>query len=143
MGASTNSAKFTSLGYDRFHSGWRKSGEPFPMIEQLNDKKFQFWEYLVSHGSLLIRSPKKGDQQYNVDIKFYGVEYVAVPRHLEGIVQSKVNAEEVKHVERMLGKPVNKDNVFVLESSTGRHLVVAAKMKVEENEADIFNSPFN
>jgi len=113
------------------------------MIEQLSDKKFQFWEYRVSHGSLLIQSPKKADQQQNVDIKFYGVEYVAVPRHFEEIVETKVNEKEVEHIERMLGKPVNKDNVFVLVSSTGRHLVVAAKMKVEENEADIFDSPFD
>ncbi len=113
------------------------------MIELLNDRKFQLWEYRVSHGSLLIRSPKKGDQRFNVDIKFFGVEYVAVPRHLKEIVKLEVNEEEAKYVEHLLGKPVKKDYVFILESSTGRHVIVAAKMKVEENELDIFDSPFD
>ncbi len=112
------------------------------MIELLDDRSFQLWEYRVSHGSLLIRSPKKGDQRFNIDIKYFGVEYLAVPRHLKEIVESKATKEEVNCVEQILGTPVNEDNVFVLESPTGRHLVVAAKMKIEESKLDIFDSPF-
>lgn len=113
------------------------------MTVQLIDKKFQLWEYRVSHGSLLIRSPKKGDQRKNIDIKFYGVEYVAIPRHFEGVVESYVSKEELDLVERLLGKSVKAENVFVLECSTGRHLIVASKMKIEESELDIFDSPFS
>ncbi len=37
----------------------------------MSNRIFQFWEYKVSHGSLLIRSPMKEEQQYNIDIKFF------------------------------------------------------------------------
>ncbi len=113
------------------------------MIELLVGRSFQLWDYRVSHGSLLIRSPRKSGHRFNVDIKYFGVEYVAVPRHLKEIVYLEANKDEVKYVERILGKSINKDNVFVLESSTGRHLIVASRMKIEESEFDIFDSSFD
>jgi hypothetical protein len=46
------------------------------------DRRFQLWEYRVSHGSLLIRSPKGPDAEMNIDLVFSGVEFVACPRTL-------------------------------------------------------------
>jgi hypothetical protein len=39
-------------------------------------RRFQLWEYRVSHGSLLVRSPKGPDATTNVDLVFDGVEYI-------------------------------------------------------------------
>jgi len=113
------------------------------MIDLPKDRNFQLWEYHVSHGSLLIRSPRNSDQKHNIDIKFFGVELISAPRHLKNIVMSDATHEEIQSMEQMLGKSIAKGTVFALESPTGRYLIVAAKMKVEENELDIFDSPFN
>lgn len=112
------------------------------MSEILKGRNFQFWDYRVSHGSLLIRSPKKGEDNFNIDIKFYGVEYVAVPRHLKGVSISTATKEEVLELKNKLGKSLIQDNIFVLESSSGRHIIIASKMKVDKSDMDIFDSPF-
>jgi hypothetical protein len=112
------------------------------MNELLKGKNFQLWEYQVSHGSLLIRSPKKSDQVENVDLKFFGVEYISVPRHLKEIFVSDVSNQEIQLLESILGKSITKNKVFVLESSTGRHMIVALTMKIEKNKLEIFESPF-
>jgi hypothetical protein len=43
---------------------------------------FQRWEFQVSHGQLLIRSPKDANRSTNIDLIFSGVEYMDLPRHL-------------------------------------------------------------
>ncbi len=111
------------------------------MINLPKGRNFQLWEYNVSHGSLLIRSPKKGDHKYNIDVKFYGVEFVSVPRHLEHIAIVNASNEEIQYLKNLIGKSI--ENVFVLKSAKARHLVAAAGIKVDENELDIFDSPFN
>lgn len=112
------------------------------MIELPKDRSFQLWEYRVSHGSLLIRSPKKDGQRFNVDLKFFGVEYISVPRHLREIALSSATNEEMQYLERLLAKPIEKEKIFVFQSPAARYIVVAAGMKVDENELDIFESPF-
>ena len=113
------------------------------MNKLLEGRSFQLWEYKVSHGSLLIRSPKKGEQKYNVDIKFFGVEYLAAPRHLKEITITDAVEEEMQSLGDILGSPPDQNKVYVLESHKNRHLIVAAGLKVEANELDIFDSPFN
>jgi hypothetical protein len=113
------------------------------MIDLPNGRNFQLWEYQVSHSSLLLRSPRRGDQKYNIDIIFFGVEFISVPRHLEDFAIVEAGKEEIQFLGSLIGKSVDRDNVFVLEAAKARHLVVAAGMKVDENELDIFDSPFD
>lgn len=112
------------------------------MNELLKGRYFQFWEYQVSHGSLLIRSPKKNDQTENIDILFFGTEFIMLPRYLKEISLSNVNDSEILYLESVTGKEVNRDRVHVLESNVGRYFVIASGIKIEVNEGDIFDSPF-
>lgn len=68
---------------------------------------------------------------------------MSVPRHLKEIAISDVTAEEVQSLERLLGRPIEQEKIFVLKSPVARYLIVAAGMKVDENELDIFDSPFD
>jgi hypothetical protein len=52
------------------------------MNTSFTDRAFQLWEYKVSHGSLLIRSPKGPEISTNIDLVCVGVEYPAAPRHI-------------------------------------------------------------
>lgn len=62
------------------------------------------WEYHVSHGSLLLRSPEGVGHRATVDIICTGVSYVAVPRHMGEIEVAGATVEEVAGVEKILGK---------------------------------------
>jgi len=104
---------------------------------------FQLWEYQVSHGSLLIRSPKGPTFQTNIDIICAGVEYLAAPRFLRGLEIQEANALELQHVESVLGRHISSSNLRMLVANDIRFPIVAASFKVEEHEQDIFSSPFD
>ncbi len=106
------------------------------------NREFQLWEYRVSHGSLLIRSPQGAETKTNVDIVFSGVEYLAAPRILRGVEIAVPTKEEVRRLEARLGKQLTESSIVILVSSGQRFPIVAASFKVEENELDIFESTF-
>jgi hypothetical protein len=106
------------------------------------DRVFQLWEYKVSHGSLLIRSPKVADILENVDLICTGVEYVAVPRHMKGLDLVEATSEEVINLSQLLGKELETNHIRVIVSGGRRFPVVAASFRFSKNTDDIFASPF-
>ena len=112
------------------------------MSALLNGRQFQLWEYRVSHGSLLIRSPAGPETNTSIDIVCVGVEYIAAPRHLGEVRLSEVTQLELKHLSIILRKELTQSHVWVLEGSWGRCLLVAASIKIQEHRGDIFDSPF-
>ena len=119
------------------------------MINQLSSTRiFKVWEYQVSHGQLLIRSPKAPEslsvpvQVTNLDLSFNGVEYMAIPRLLRGIELVEATAQELDLLSGILDRSIELENVFVLRSGTHRFPIVAASFAASENSWDIFESPF-
>ncbi len=108
-----------------------------------SDRAFQVWEFRVGHGSLLIRSPQSVENPTNVDLIFSGVEYLAAPRFLKGLEVVSPDAGEVIQAQEILGKQLPASSVYVLASAGRRFLIVAAALKTEEREGDIFDSPFD
>lgn len=74
------------------------------MSELTKGREFQLWEYRVSHGSLLIRSPAGPGFETSIDIICVGVEYLAAPRHLGEITVSEATGAEIESLEEILGK---------------------------------------
>jgi hypothetical protein len=113
------------------------------MKKHFNGRDFQLWEYNVSHGQMLVRSPKSPTQSVNVDITFSGVEYVDLPRHLRGREIDDPTAAEVACAAKRLGKPIKAKEVTVLKAGSNRYLIVATFIKVTESEMEMFDSPFH
>jgi len=111
--------------------------------KNFTDRVFQLWEYRVSHGSLLIRSPQDPGETRNVDIICAGVEYLAVPRFFRGIEIVAATPTEVRLLEERLGKDIPSESVHIIASSAQRFPIVAASLKLEENELEIFESPLD
>ena len=112
------------------------------MKTNFENRSFQFWQYRVSHGELLVRSPRGGTNTHNVDLRFVGVDYVDVARTMLGLHIEDPTAEDHERAEERLAKKLSLASVFVLVSQGRRFLIVAARMSVNENELDIFESPF-
>ncbi len=113
------------------------------VIADYPDRRFQIWEYRVSHGSLLVRSPKGPRNPTNVDLVFVGVEYLALPRLLRGVML--VNGTEVDRatVSELFGPVDDPDQVFILISQSSRFPVVAVACQAREHDFDIFQSLFS
>lgn len=106
------------------------------------DRRFQLWEYRVSHGGLLIRSPRGTSATNNIDLIFDGVELVCCARMMRGLEVVQADAGDVHRAVALLGEVEASDQVFVLVSEGVRHVVVASSLRVSEHEGDIFDSPF-
>ena len=118
------------------------------MNKLLVGRQFQVWEYRVSHGSLLIRSPKSPGFTSNVDLIFDGVEYIRMPRHLNPEPNNSIELveptdDELTDLKGLLGIRIRNAQVWVTQTRFHRHAVVAAHLVIDENHNDIFESPFD
>ena len=118
------------------------------LTSQRSDRIFQVWEYQISHGQLLIRSPKapatktSPEALTNIDLVCLDVEYMALPRVLRGLELLPPTSDEIRHLEVLLGKAIDPNNIKILASEGKRFPVVAWKFSLWENDWDIFESPF-
>lgn len=109
------------------------------MMTIFNERAFQIWEYRVSHAQLLIRSPKSDSNETNVDIAFAGVEYLKIPTILKNfsiVVPNKNEVELLNNFRTASYSP----KMFVFETKTNRHFIVAAGIKISENTLAVFES---
>lgn len=106
-----------------------------------SDRKFQLWNYSVSHGSLLIRSPKSLNVSNNIDLICLGVEYLSIPRHIDGLELVAATNEEVVLLSSLLQKDLNANTVRVVASYGRRFPIVAASFEISEHDRDIFELP--
>lgn len=113
------------------------------MVQSFEGRDFKFWHYNISHGELLIRSIKSSERTKNVDIMFFDVIYVDLPRNLPNLIIEEPTDNDIIHVKKKISKPVNSENIIILSSNDKRYLVVASIMKIAENELDMFELPFS
>ena len=115
---------------------------------QKSNRKFKVWEYQVSHGQLLIRSPKapatktSPELLTNIDLVCLDVEYMALPRMLRGLELLASTSDEIRYLEALLGKAIDPDHIKILASEGKRFPIVALTFSLWENDWDIFESPF-
>lgn len=105
-----------------------------------SDRTFRLWQFLVSHNQLLIRSPRSSVHCSNIDIVFWGVEYVEMPSHLKGVTMTANTTLEIEKAETLIGKSDETSSVFVIESESRKFLIIAGGFKVLRNNLDIFES---
>ena len=95
----------------------------------------------MTHGSLLVRSPRGPHADKNIDIVFVGVEFLSSPGYMNGLDLDHGAQGDSARAAAEFGN-VDPKNVYVLVSAGRRHLVVAAAYEIREHEGDIFESPF-
>jgi hypothetical protein len=105
-------------------------------------RTFKLWEYKVSHGSLLIRSPKGPEATLNVDILCFSLEYLAAPTRMRGLDLLEPSDEDLLRLAGALGKEVSASRARVILSEGRRLPIVAGRFVVSENDDEIFSSPF-
>ncbi|WP_305987621.1 hypothetical protein [Roseibium sp. MMSF_3544] len=109
----------------------------------ISGREFQFWHFNVSHGSLLVRSPKSSAFKSNVDLIFAGVEFVSLPRYLNEITMDWASFEELELIGNQLASQLEPSSkAYVIQDQFARHLIVAVGFKLETNERDFIDTGF-
>lgn len=106
------------------------------------NRNFKFWYYRVSHGELLVRSPKDTSNKTNIDIVVTDVKYVDLPKLLPTLEIHEANEDDLIFLKSRIGEKLTKSKTIVLVSEGKRFYIVATFIKVQENELDIFDLPF-
>lgn len=132
--------------------GRQNRGEPISMNVKIEprkfDRRFQVWEYQVSHGQLLIRSPQAPAAQgwpeclTNIDLVCIDVDYMSLPRALNGVELVSPTSDEIQFLEELLGKSIAPSRVGIVASDGKRFPIVALSFMFWENDWEIFQSPF-
>ncbi len=107
------------------------------------NRKFQVWDYWISHGQLLIRSPKRESIGCvkNIDVRFTGVKYLEIPcTEFELQIEQPTEEEKNNLTARLERNLYRGENVFVLVCNGTRHYIIAGPITTEENDLDIFES---
>ncbi|MHC2067785.1 hypothetical protein ACYFX5_09955 [Bremerella sp. T1] len=102
-----------------------------------SDRNFRLWDFRVSHNQLLIRSPSTREISTNVDLVFWGVEFMSIPTALNGL---EITRTESKNDDGLNFKPPSNGSMFLIETASTKNVVVAAGCKVLKNTLDIFDS---
>lgn len=105
------------------------------------DRKFQIWAYNVSHGTLLLRSPRSEASQLNVDLLFSGVEFVLLPRYLNGITFFEMSVSDNYFISEHFGELKNCQKPFKIKSKSKTYYIIAAACHETKNDMDIFELP--
>lgn len=103
------------------------------------DRRFQIWEFSVSHGRLLIRSPAGPESAKNIDLLFSGVQYMACARLMRGIRIEQPSTEDNEVVTRLFRALRDSEELHVLVSAEGRNYIVAASAQLSENGKGLFD----
>lgn len=109
-------------------------------METTETGRFQLWEFLVSHRQLLLRRPATSSEPANVDLAFGGVKYVALPSSISNPRVRAATADEVSSAADLIGRPVQPDEVYVIEGDEGRGFVVAGSARRTVNDLELFES---
>ncbi|QDU09047.1 hypothetical protein [Gimesia aquarii] len=110
------------------------------MIHSFEERSFRIWEFSVHHSRLLIRSAKIDEDDFNVDLIFTAVDYLSLPDHMKGLEIDTASDKEIKSIENLLNKQINKNDITIIVANGKRHFVVSAGFKISKNKLDLLDS---
>ncbi len=118
------------------------------MLVFKSDRYFKFWEYIISHGSLLLRSPATNGYDTNIDVIVKGMEYISIPYSFDGIEIHEFHMSEIAGE----NTPLRKDRdcfrfpdvhrVYKIFSEGFEYRIIASMLAVSEHDRPIMYSPF-
>ena len=102
-----------------------------------SNRYFTVFDYLVSHGQLLIRSDKRKGYASNIDIIFFDTQFIQLFTMLNGIKISIINTPQ-SHQYPTVSKYLSYDNnhLFEVESEGIIYYIAASFVKVFENNLE-------
>lgn len=100
------------------------------------EREFKFWYYQISHGEVIIRSPKNEDDMlyHNIDIYIGDVDYLELPFQFNGLRITEATKEDMDYICLKLGKSVPGEKIIVLISQNKKYYIVASYYKILEND---------
>ncbi len=142
LGATSDSAKPDMVGPHHLVRKRHSGSQPISVETRdlhmylQSDRAFQIWTYSVSHGQLLVRSPKSKKYPTNVDVSFFGVKLIDLSTGFIGLTIEDASPEEITAAQHRLREPSWIGRVYRLTSESRKFFVAAVDIQVSENSLD-------
>ena len=104
------------------------------------DRLFKLWYYTISHRQMLLRGRNNNDNG-NLDICFFDVEYIEMPIEMDKIEILSVTQEDRDYIKQKFGD--TDKLITVLMSQNRKYYVVSSVIKIMENNLSMFELPFD
>ena len=103
-----------------------------------SDRYFIVFDFMISHGQLLLRASKDENELRNIDIIFFGVRYIQLFTSFMGLSIRIVNDNKNVLSYNSLNSFLNDDAncLFEIESRNEKFYIGASYLKVYENELE-------
>lgn len=99
-------------------------------------RMFQLWRYDVSHGFLLLRSPKDSQFETRIDVGFKNVTYIALPSVLPSLSISVATNDQLDVFLNTSGvRVLDGSNLYVINAN---YYVVAGFMGTHEDSLEYY-----
>ena len=110
-----------------------------------SDRYFLLFDALASHGKLLLRSIKSETYPSNIDIIFFGTEYIQIKHGLYGLKISSVELADTNLSYIFLQKFLTYDNsyIFEIESNDEKFYIASSFFRVFENQLEMNETSIN
>ncbi|VTR99020.1 hypothetical protein [Tuwongella immobilis] len=106
----------------------------------VSERSFKLWNYNVSHKQLLLRSPQSEDCPDNIDVIFWGVEFIQIPSLLVGIELRQASSADLQAATDSGHNDSLGVIVVRIDSGSDHFFVACAGYKVLRNCLDLFES---
>jgi len=106
---------------------------------------FTFFDFVISHGQLLLRSQKNDDLTNNIDIIFSGTTYIQSFSRLNGLRISIIETNKSIIDYGTVKKYLDYDNnyLFEIECKKEKYFIAASFVRVFENQLKFSESSLN
>jgi hypothetical protein len=99
-------------------------------------RPFQVWQYLISHGQLLLRSTRSASLESRVDVLFKDVAAMLLRTAYEGLTIRHPTDEERELIVRLTGLTQGRGRTFYVVDSLPIGFVVAGSVTWAEDQLD-------
>lgn len=100
-------------------------------MHDLTGRSFKLWDYSPSLSRLLIRSLRRNEDDYNVDVIFSGVVRLEIDSFIGEITIDSENTDNPTYQR------------FMLRTASRIHIIEAVSCSVVLSHTDIFESPLD
>lgn len=110
-----------------------------------SDRYFTFFDFVISHGQLLLRSQKSDALENNIDIIFSGTTYIQSFGRLNGLRINKIENRMGDIGYDTVKKYLKYDNnyLFEIESNDEKYFIAASIVTGFENRLEFSESSLN
>lgn len=106
-----------------------------------SDRRFQAWDWTVSHSALILRSNPTPETPTRIELLIKPAYIVCVAANLEGINITHVLGDTPAHVTAAIGRALHDwENLYLIESGTFHGWVIGGSISGREDDNG-YNAP--